>query len=83
MDHRGYEERLHSHFKQELKMNGARNREIQMSAFSFWKTLGERHDAYIQANHLGESILTDYTFISDLIGNLFHVSMERRLPSYA
>lgn len=86
MDHRGYEERLHSYFKQELKTSGARKEQVEdneLSAFSFWSALATKHQEYLNANHFGESILTDYQFISEMIGNLFHVSMERRLPSYA
>ena len=83
MDHRGYEERLHSYFKQELKTVGARNEEKEMSAFSFWSLIASKHQEYMDVNDVEESILTDYRFISEMIGNLFSVSMERRLPSCA
>ena len=82
-DHRGYEEKLHSLFKQELKENGAKINTVQPSAWEFWKALSEKHEAYIQENTRGESLITDYTFISETIANLFQVSMQRRLPSYS
>lgn len=82
-DHRGYEEKLHSFFKQELRENGAKTNKEQPSAWEFWKALSEKHEAYIQANTIGESLITDYTFISETIANLFQVSMQRRLPSYS
>ena len=82
-DHRGYEEKLHAFFKQELKENGAKSRDQQPEAWEFWKALAEKHEEYIRANIEGESITTDYTFILDMIANLFQVSMDRRMPAYS
>lgn len=81
MDHRGYETRFDTFFKQQLadrkQKEPKENMHLNLSSpQEFWVQMKKKHDEYM--SNKDESFHEDYSYIYDTISNLFTAVQKKR-----
>ncbi|MEG0806190.1 MAG: zinc dependent phospholipase C family protein [Lachnospiraceae bacterium] len=75
MDHRGYEMKFDAFFKNKLENLNTEEMKNDIESREFWQHVNRCHEEYMDAN---ESFTNDYSYIIEMISNLFFLSQKKR-----